>query len=867
LDLAPPAAGATHADPAGRPSDSGAAFDLRVDAVRVESARVVFVDRAPRGGFQTTLSDIDLSVEQFSLASGADIVYRLALKTEAGEDLALEGGLSLDPVETGGTVRVGNIELAKYTPYAGDLPNFEIQKGRLSVQSRFRFRAGDPSPELILSEGGLSIDSLALYRREQDEKVVSIPKLALEGVSFSLAGRDLRIGQVRTEGGAVHFRRYPDGRINLADLVNLPAGAEKAGAAPPEKSEPFLVTVDSLGVKDYQVWYEDQVPVEPVSAIIKPLNLEAENISTRPGETVGMLLTLKGPKGGAGKIEGKAKIDPLEADLKIDVKKVDVRPFQPYFTDRVKIIVTGGTVSTDGHLVLRSAAGSDPRFRYTGTAQVNGFSSVDKEDALEFVKWASLYLKGMNVQTTPLSVDVEEVGLSSFYSRFIIDEDGSINVSDVVAGGAEEGGAGAQAKAEDGKEPPAKKASAKETVSGPGPRINIHIVTLQDGHINFTDRFNPFHFHGNLTDIGGRVSGFSSLETERAEVLLKGRWEKHAPLEIKGEINPLAEKRYADLTVTIRDIDLSPFSPYSGRFLGYKLQKGLLTLELGYLLEGTRLKGDNRALFKDLTLGERVDSKDAVSIPVGLAISLLKDLNGQITLDVPVEGDLNDPQFSLGRTILRVIGNLIVKIVTAPFAWIGNMVGGEEDLSFVDFAPGSVEITDEAREKLSALIEALEKRPNLDLEIRGDADPRGDPEAMRKEKFQNLLKSQKLKEMTASGRTAVPLDQVAISDEEYPRYLKKAYDAADFAKPRGADGKIKELSPEEMEKLLLTQFFFVESDLRNLAMERADLVKTELLSTGRVESDRLFIVAPKIMDFEPKEDKDAGKSRVCFSLK
>jgi hypothetical protein len=356
------------------------------------------------------------------------------------------------------------------------------------------------------------------------------------------------------------------------------------------------------------------------------------------------------------------------------------------------------------------------------------------------------------------------------------------------------------------------------------------------------------------------------LQDDRAELLLSGSWEKRAPLEIKGKINPLAENRYADIVLTIRDIDLSPFSPYSGKFLGYKLEKGLLTLELGYLLEGTHLKGDNRAHFKELTLGERVDSEHAVSLPVSLAISLLKDPDGNINLDVPVEGDLNDPKFSLGRTILRVLGNLMVKIVTSPFSFLGSLVGGTEELSFVDFAPGSTEIFPEAEEKLDALTAALVKRPALKLEIQGDADQEEDLRALRLKKFEDLIRSQKLKEMGAKGETAVPLDQIEISKEQYPDYVKKAYDAAEFVKPRDADGKVKTLPVEEMKKLLMTHFAFTESDLRNLSVKRADAVKSRLLEGGQVGSDRLFIVEPQIQKaLEGKQD--AGASRVRFTLR
>jgi hypothetical protein len=215
---------------------------------------------------------------------------------------------------------------------------------------------------------------------------------------------------------------------------------------------------------------------------------------------------------------------------------------------------------------------------------------------------------------------------------------------------------------------------------------------------------------------------------------------------------------------------------------------------------------------------------------------------------------------------VKAFGNLIVKIISAPFAFLGNLVGSQEELSFIDFAPGSAGISPEAEEKMEALITAMQKRPKVKLNIRGNADPKADPEAMRRKKFENLIRFQKLEEMTGSGQTAVPLEKIEISPEEYPRYLEKAYDEAPFSKPRDADGNIKQLPPEEMEKLLLTQFVVSEGDLRQLAVERADNVKTHMLEIGQIDSGRLFIIEPQIRA-DDDDPEATGKSQVRFSLR
>ncbi len=836
-------------------------FSLLVKKAAVASGGIRFSDQAVAGGFEKTFSDIDISVRGFSLAPENSTDFSISLATDAKETVDASGAFSLEPARASGKVDVREVELKQYVPYLADRLNFKVNGGRLSVGGRFVWNngvSGGP-PALEIEEGKAALRSLALDQPGDRMRVLSIPTLDVNDVSFSLADRSVGIGEIASENGEISYLRHRDGRINLSEMVNMPASSESQEPSA-ASSAPFAATVDRIRLKGYRFRMEDRVPAETVSATLSSIRIEADGLSTKKGAKAKVALEGRADRGGTASLKGNIGVDPLSADLQVKVKRIDIRAFQPYFTDRVRIIVTGGAASAAGRFRLKASSAKEmPQIQYTGSVQLNGFKSVDKQDTLEFLDWESLHLADLDVRMPPFSLDLKEVGLSGLYSRFIIAKDGTINVADVVS-------TPEAAAAPKEKKAPAAAGAKKSGGKASAPKIHIGTVTLQDGHINFTDLFNPFNFHGDLTEIGGRVSGLTSLEKDRADVLLSGSWEDRAPLEIKGKINPLAEKRYADLTLTIKDIDLSPFSPYSGKFLGYKLEKGLLTLDLGYHLEGSHLKGDNRAYFQELTLGERVDSKDAVSLPVSLAISLLKDPSGAITLDVPVEGDLNDPQFSLARTVLRVIGNLIVKIVTAPFSWLGNLVGQNEELSYIAFDPGSAEITPKASEKIEALTDALLKRPALELEIQGDADPDADPDAMRKRRFDDLIRSQKLKEMTANGKTAVPLNEVIVTPEEYPRYLQKAYDAADFAKPRDSQGRLKRLSPEEMEKLLMTQFIFSDSDLRQLAVERADAVKSRMLEDGAIRAGRLLIVEPKIV--ADSDDKEAiSQSRVRFTLR
>lgn len=390
-------------------------------------------------------------------------------------------------------------------------------------------------------------------------------------------------------------------------------------------------------------------------------------------------------------------------------------------------------------------------------------------------------------------------------------------------------------------------------------------MTLQGGRVDFLDRSVQPEYSAKLVEIGGRVSGLSSEETTQADVELRAKLDAFAPLEITGKINPLKQDLFVDLKVRFKDMELSPMTPYSGRYVGYTIEKGKLSFDLSYLINKRKLDSQNRIFLDQFTLGEKVESPQATNLPVKLAIALLKDRKGEIKLDIPVSGSLDDPKFSIWGIILKIILNLIAKAATSPFALLGAIIGGGEELSFVEFEYGTAVITEASAKKLNGIAKALNDRPALKLDVEGHVDPERDREGLKQLLFQRKVKAQKLNEMVKKGQPAVPVDEVKIEKQEYEKYLKMAYKEEKFPKPRNILGMAKDLPVPEMEKLILTHLEVKESDLRTLASQRAQNVKEVIVKAGPVEPERIFILEPKSLAPEKKEKmKD---SRVDLKLK
>ncbi|MDH3237455.1 MAG: DUF748 domain-containing protein [Deltaproteobacteria bacterium] len=752
------------------------------------------------------------------------------------------------------SVEIGDLRLAggnvSYSDLSAPRP-FQVVAA-IDLSTRFRSVSGEAGNESVLSGLETSVTSLRFRRQEEKEDFIEVPEIGAKGVDVDFTRRTVTIGEVATRKGTVGMTREKDGAIDLAKLFSPTEGNAEETASPPpassakKPSPEWLVQVKKAALSDYSVTVVDRTPEDPVTARISQLRVAAEELSTEKNSRGRLSLAATVNKGGKVAFGGALGINPLSAELKVDARTIDLVPFQPYVTDRINISLTEGNISAKGKLAL-AAQDNTIRTTYAGEFLVSKLATVDKATSEDFLKWDSLHLDGISLGTSPLSVAIREVALTDFYSRLIVTPEGTLNVQGIVR-----------------KEEPAPTGETTDTPEPPTP-VSIPSVSLQGGRIHFTDYFIKPNYSATLLEIGGRISGLSSEATQMADVNLRGMLENYAPLEITGKINPLRNDLFLDLKADFKDMDLSPLTPYSGRYAGYTIEKGKLSLSLAYRIVERKLTASNNVFLDQFTFGDPVESPDATKLPVRLAVALLKDRNGEIKLDLPVSGSLDDPQFRLGRVILKIIVNLLTKAATSPFALLGAIFGGGEELSYLEFDYGKDTPGETGEAKLKTLAKALHDRPSLKLEIVGHVDSEKDREALRDLLFDRKVRSQKLQDLVSKGGEALSLDNVVVDAKEYPEYLKRAYRAEKFPKPRNFIGMVKNLPVPEMEKLMFTYLQVTDDDLRLLAQRRGQAVKDFLVQSKQVEPERVFLVMPKTLSPEKKEKQ--RDSRVEFVLK
>jgi hypothetical protein len=338
-----------------------------------------------------------------------------------------------------------------------------------------------------------------------------------------------------------------------------------------------------------------------------------------------------------------------------------------------------------------------------------------------------------------------------------------------------------------------------------------------------------------------------------------------ARLEIAGSLNPMADPLALDVRAKATDLELAPLSPYAGKYAGYAIERGKLSMDVHYRVQPDgRLEASNRVVLNQLTFGERIESPSATKLPVRLAVALLKDRNGVIDVNLPVQGSINDPQFSVAGVVIRIIGNLIAKALTAPFSLLAG--GGGEDLSVVAFRPGTTEFAQTAGAVIDKVAKALEERPALQMTVTGSADPAAEADAIRRSQLERRLASHRRNDAVRAGRAA-SAPEAPPSGEERARLLRAVYRDTELPdKPRNVLGLEKDIPADEMEALLLKHLPPNPDAARELALQRGVAVRDALVAKG-LPSERLFLAAPKLGGGVGADGQAAPEARLSLAVK
>lgn len=688
------------------------------------------------------------------------------------------------------------------------------------------------------------------------------------------ATRQATLASVVGTGLQLDVRRSANNRIDLLDLF---ATRNAASPKPATDSEPaWHWSIGHLGIENGSVRFTDFTTGNtPTRLDVQSLKGSVEGLSDKLDQAREMKLEGRLGKGRFA-VAGKIRPQPVVADLDLTTQRLDIAHLAPYISVPLNVTISSARISGKGKLHYDGRR-AEPRFAYRGRAALERVRVQDKVTGDDLMRWSSLTASHLNVGygIGPPRVHVGGLVLSSFYARVIVNANGRLNLSDVVA--KEEAAPVSVTRAENTAPAASRPATsttsatpvAPATPAAPAADIRIGQIALVNGQLNYTDNFIKPNYTANLTRLTGKIGAFGTAAGgPPADLALQAELDDDSPVDISGTINPLAPVAFLDIKGKADQVELTRLSAYSSKYTGYPITQGKLSVDVQYLLDRGKLKADNHIFITQLTFGDRMESPGVSHLPVKLAVALLKDTQGNIDVNVPVSGSLDDPQFSMGRLIWHAIGNLIAKAVTSPFRLLSSAFGGSnhEDLGYIEFDPGSAVLDAHAQERLTQIVKMLGQKTSLTLDIIGRADPAKDEAGLRKITVDDMVRREKLVDETSRKQAAdAPVEALAAvktTPDEYDRFLRRAYRHADIDKPHNLIGLNKSLAPEEMRSLLETSVKTDPAAMRALAERRAAAVQAWL--HGKLDDKRYAVKDPKL-NAEGIDDK--GKTtRTDFGL-
>jgi hypothetical protein len=843
-------------DAAPEPAGAGELPRLRIGRFELDQGQVDFEDRVRTEPFLASFRPITFSLDDFH-TEGAGNAFRLSATGHRGARFDFDGAFAVKPLGSRGRIVITHLPATQVGAYLGELLPVSLADGVIEL---------DLGYDLAVAEAGVT-GTVDLPRLEVRELATLAPgseipwraaRIALRESRVDLAARSIRVGDVEVSGALLPLARTSAG-LDLPGLmpatgaapeasVDEPVATQAADDSPPAGAgaEPeWRVAIARVALLDAVLPFEDRTLTPAASLELRVPSLTAEGLTWPLAGALPVTLELQSSAGGTVTARGAVTPEPLAADLAIVLQDLSLAPAQPYIAAQSDLLLDAGSLA--GNLQFKLEPGQDAPFAVKGDLRVDGLRSRDRLLEQDFARWRSLELNGLTYASAPASLGIREIVAREPWLKLVLGANGVTNIEAVLdpAGAARkaeriaaERAAGGRAREAD--DVSAGDAAAVATPQAPGMRMRIGKLRIVDGATHFADFTVEPNFAVAAEQLDGTITGLSSDLDSRARVELAGKVDRYAPVTVTGEVNYLAAESFTDLTARFENIELSTFNPYSGKFAGYIIDKGKLSVLTHYRVEDGRLDAEHKIRVDQLELGGKVDSPDAISLPLKLAIALLKDRNGVIDLDLPVSGSVDDPSFRIGPIIWKMFVNLLGKIVTAPFALIGSLFGGGEELSFLDFAPGSAELDAANRAKLESLKTGLVERPALRLDIPAAADPAADRMALEARRWDEALAAGAPDGAWRTDRKAYRVRLAAL-------YRERLGAKPDIPKPpKPSEGEPEPDANEHaiawLEAALRPSFTVADEDLTMLARARAAAAQDLLLADGQVEPSRVFVV-------------------------
>lgn len=822
---------------------------LHLKRFELHDARTLWHDQTVKGGFRARAEQLAITLTDLDLPGNHPAELKANLTLNGAAHLSLEGKLLAKPLQGDILLHLDDLPMADFQPYvaASGIP-VTLQKGALSIAGRLEVAQNQERTAIFFKEGQANLQELSLLRNDTGKVFFQMGNLALAGITVDVPQHRLETQQLLLDRPDLRLLRDRRGTIDLQKLLPSAKKTGKAGTPEPEPAKPWQTQLAELKLVDGQVTVGLEGPRETSSAIFQNLNGSITGYDSATNPPLDIVLSGREIQGGTLRIDGTGSLKPLNMNLYARTSKLNLKPFSPLLGQINPALRLGaGTLTLSLRTDLKKT-GKD-RLRIRGQATMESLSVLDGKQ--EFAALRSLRIRDLDIQPGRQRYTTGPISLARPHLKLVMDANGVNNLARLFSQPATN-------STKTTTTPPATQAKKDAQAAV---YLGVGGIEISDARLVMRDeRYKPAVIN-RLDKLALTVGAVKNTPDSLARINFTGKL-NDASIQGEGAVNPLRAGTSTELQAQLKTLDLTALSPMSQRFIAYPLQKGVFTLDSKISIEQGQLDSTHRIRLDGLELGDKVKSPDAPNLPVKLGVSLLQDPAGNINLTLPVRGDLDDPSFSVGGLIFKVIANLLLKAVTSPFVFLGNIMGtGDEGLEFVAFDPGEGRLLAKDTKALPAIADMLLSRPKINLVLTPQADEK-DREFLADAYALRRMQEIKHADLPKKERERVKPQELPIGPEvdadEYEDLLFDVYAKQPFDKPKNLIGMIRKLPPQEMMDAIRQHYPKDDKALEQLALERARHLREAFIALHPELASRISVDPPKVPGEGP---------RVTFGIK
>jgi uncharacterized protein involved in outer membrane biogenesis len=805
------------------------------DDVALKNIKVDFIDKGIRPTVTTKLNELNIYAQNITLDGKKPLKYQLNLLLNDSMRCNFDGSLIHSNLDLSLAAKCRDLNVIDFLPYIDKAARSELKIYNLKLRSliagfdtNLTLKDIDSDIVVDISDANFKLSKFAINKKSTNRRVASFSEFNLNGIKLNTKSKKIFIGSTDLKNLNIKTKKLKNGDLNLDKLIVAKTTTPHAKSKQKTKKEkPYSIHVKKAALKSAKVTFEDKTITPSTKNEIDRINLNLYNIDIMKNSWLKYTLFARVNKKGKIRAKGDLRHTPLKQKGSLEIKNISLKDLNPYIKEKAFVKIDDGYISLKCKTKY-SKNKDKPDLDMVGSFRVDEFFVNNTKDNSSLISFNKIDLKKFTLELMPNRLYVDEVDVDSFYVHAIVDKNKILNFATLVK--------------KDDKPDIKDKEQSKDSKEEPFP-INVMKINVSNGSAIFSDLSLPIKFKTNVHNLNGKIYAISSMPDEASYIDLEGEVDKYGSTKLKGSLITKDPSEYLNIELSFRNLDLSSMSGYSSTFAGYKIDDGKLFLDLNYDILNSKLNAKNSIMIKHIKLGEEIKTEDGSSLPLGFVIALLEDSDGVIDIDMPIEGDVDDPDFKYGALVWKTFANLMLKAVTSPFSFLGSIMGiSGDDLESAEFEIGETKIIPSEREKLDNIAKLLTKREKISLSISGGYSLEFDKKAIQKQKLIDLIVKESSAKNREEGINAMSVDLLEdiyddirddnVAEEEKERLEKKYKDENIFEREY-----IKVLV-----KLCSESFEVKEQEVQELANKRAKAISDYLINIKKIDKTRVKIV-------------------------